>query len=96
MWRAQKTTPVGKRVGAIRHDLDALQGDVRGLVVDIRDAAASGAVRAIRPAQQTLDTISHRLNGKNGGPSRALVMQAAAIALSLTAGAVVGGLVMRR
>lgn len=90
VWPQRRTKGVGSRLVAIRTDVGQLGSDLRGLADDLADIAVTGAGRVVHPAAQTLNTISGRLNGRNPGRGR----NAAMIAASVGAVALIGGLIV--
>jgi len=88
------------RLMSLRGDLDALQHDMRGLANDVGDAASEqvqGAVNgAIGSASQAADRVSEWSNENLDGVRQAVRTQPlAACALSISAGAIIGALLLR-
>lgn len=85
---------VQERLNALRADLDALQGDLRGLVSDVRTGAVEGAKHYV---QETAESIED-WGDENLDTVRVAVrtQPLAACMLSMSAGALLGALLLRR
>ena len=96
----ERNNKVGRRLAAIRTDVERLGSDVerlgtdvRGLFDDVTDAAMTSTGRVVHPVAQGLTKVSSRLNGNSSFLQR---NQAAVIAASVGTVALVGGLIARR
>ena len=91
---------VQARINALRADLDALQKDMRGLVSDVGDVASKevqGAMGgAIHSAQEAAERLEDWGNENLDGVRDAVRTQPlAACVLSMSAGALIGALLLR-
>lgn len=91
---------VQARLTSLRDDLDALQQDMRGLVNDVGGVASEqvqGAVNgAIDSASEAVERVSEWSNENLDGVRQAVRTQPlAACALSMSAGAIIGALLLR-
>jgi ElaB/YqjD/DUF883 family membrane-anchored ribosome-binding protein len=94
---------VQARLNALRADLDALQKDMRGLVSDVGDVASvaskevQGAMGgAIHSAQEAAERLEDWGNENLDGVRDAVRTQPlAACVLSMSAGALIGALLLR-
>jgi ElaB/YqjD/DUF883 family membrane-anchored ribosome-binding protein len=91
---------VQARLNSLRRDLDALQQDMRGLVTDVGEAA-SGQVHSavngtIESASEAVERVSDWSNENLDGMRQAVRLQPlAACAISMSAGALIGALLLR-
>jgi len=88
------------RLSSLRDDLDALQHDVRGLMSDVGDVATdrvhTAVNGAIDTATDTVDRVSEWGNENLEGVREAVRTQPlAACVLSMSAGAIIGALLLR-
>jgi hypothetical protein len=84
------------RLSSLREDLDALQQDVRGLVSDVGDVASNQVHTAIDTASDTVDRVSEWGTDNVEGVRQAVRAQPlAACVLSMSAGAIIGALLLR-
>jgi ElaB/YqjD/DUF883 family membrane-anchored ribosome-binding protein len=88
------------RLNSLRGDLDALQQDMRGLVGDVGDAAGEqvqGAVLgAMESGSEAVERVSDWSNENLDGMRQAVRLQPlAACAISMSAGAIIGALLLR-
>jgi ElaB/YqjD/DUF883 family membrane-anchored ribosome-binding protein len=106
------TKNIDKRLGALRSELDAVQGDMKGLAGDVADVAdgrvhvamrnaENVAERALRLAEEAAghmaDDVETWTNDNLDSVRESVRAQPlAAIALALGAGALLGALFMRR
>jgi ElaB/YqjD/DUF883 family membrane-anchored ribosome-binding protein len=93
-------TAVQARLSSLRDDLDALQQDVRGLMSDVGDVATdqvhTAVNGAIDTASDTVDRVSEWGNDNLDGVRQAVRTQPlAACVLSMSAGAIIGALLLR-
>jgi ElaB/YqjD/DUF883 family membrane-anchored ribosome-binding protein len=58
--RKKTTKDIDKRVHALRTDVSALQGDVKGLVEDTTDVAANVATERARSAMRAAEAVALR------------------------------------
>ena len=91
---------VQARLNSLRGDLDALQQDMRGLMTDMGGAATEqvqGAVNgAIESASEAVERVSDWSNENLDGVRQVVRMQPlAACAISMSAGALIGALLLR-
>ena len=91
---------VQARLSSLRDDLDALQQDMRGLVNDVGGAASEqvqGVVNgAIDSASEAVERVSEWSKENLDGVRQAVRIQPlAACALSISAGAIIGALLLR-
>ncbi len=89
------------RLEALKADLDALQKDMRGLFRDVKDVAGHGVAEAVHSASTAAsDAIENAQEWTDDGAAsvRAAVRKQplAACALSMSAGALLGALFLRR
>jgi hypothetical protein len=87
-------------LSSLREDLDALQTDVRGLMSDVGDVATdqvnSVVNGAIDTATDTVDRVSEWGNDNLEGVRQVVRTQPlAACVLSMSAGAIIGALLLR-
>jgi outer membrane murein-binding lipoprotein Lpp len=84
------------RLNSLRADFDALQHDVRGLASDVGDAASSQVQDAIDTASGAVDRVSEwGTENLNGVRSAVKSQPLAACMLSMSAGALIGALLLR-
>jgi ElaB/YqjD/DUF883 family membrane-anchored ribosome-binding protein len=88
------------RLSSLREDLDNLQQDVRGLMSDVGDVATeqvhTAVNGAIDTASDTVDRVSEWGNDNLDGVRQAVRTQPlAACVLSMSAGAIIGALLLR-
>lgn len=93
-------TGMQSRLNSLRADFDALQHDVRGLASDVGDAASSQAKEimtdAIGTATDAVDRVSEWGAENLAGVRTAVKTQPlAACMLSMSAGALIGALLLR-
>lgn len=91
---------INSRLVALRHDLDALQSDMRGLVEDAAGAATGQARQAMSGAMESAHGMVERAgewSHDNLGGMREVVRSQpfAACVLSMSAGAIIGALLLR-
>lgn len=91
---------VQARLNSLRGDLDALQQDMRGLVNDVGGVASEqvqGAVNgAIELASEAVERVGDWSNENLDGVREAVRLQPlAACAISMSAGALIGALLLR-
>jgi len=96
----QNGSEVQTRLSSLRADLDALQQDMRALVSDVGEAASEqvhGAVNgAIETASEAVDRVGEWGNENLDGVRTAVRTQPlAACMLSMSAGAIIGALLLR-
>ena len=89
------------RLDALRDDLGALQKDLRGLLSDAGDAANGQVHSAVKGALRSVEDVTDRIeewgSGQSGKRARCGAQQPlAAVALSMSAGALIGALFLRR
>ncbi len=97
--KASNTT-MQSRLNSLRADFDALQQDVRGLATDVGDAASSQVQElmtdAIGTASEAVDRVSEwGAENLNGVRSAVKTQPLAACMLSMSAGAIIGALLLR-
>ena len=106
------TKNIDKRLGALRTELDAVQGDMKGLAGDVADVAdgrvhlamrnaENVAERAYRLAEEAVEQAANDVetwtNGNLDSVRESVRAQPlAAIGLSMGAGALLGAIFMRR
>ena len=89
------------RLDALRDDLGALQKDLRGLLSDAGDAANGQVHSAVKGALRSVEDVTDRIE-EWGSDNLESVRDAvrtqplAAVALSMSAGALIGALFLRR
>jgi ElaB/YqjD/DUF883 family membrane-anchored ribosome-binding protein len=93
-------TGMQSRLNSLRADFDALQNDVRGLASDVGDAASTQVQElmsdASRTATEAVDRVSEWGAENLAGMRSAVKMQPlAACMLSMSAGALIGALLLR-
>jgi ElaB/YqjD/DUF883 family membrane-anchored ribosome-binding protein len=93
-------TAMQSRLNSLRADIDALQHDVRGLASDVGDAASTQVQElmsdAIGTATEAVDRVSEWGAENLAGVRSAVKMQPlAACMLSMSAGALIGALLLR-
>jgi len=93
-------TALQARLSSLREDLDHLQQDVRGLMSDVGDVATdqvhTAVNGAIDTASDTVDRVSEWGNDNLEGVRHAVRTQPlAACVLSMSAGAIIGALLLR-
>lgn len=93
-------TALQARLSSLREDLDLLQQDVRGLMSDVGDVATdqvhTAVNGAIDTASDTVDRVSEWGNDNLEGVRHAVRTQPlAACVLSMSAGAIIGALLLR-
>jgi ElaB/YqjD/DUF883 family membrane-anchored ribosome-binding protein len=93
-------TDLQARLSSLREDLDVLQQDVRGLMSDVGDVATdqvhSVVNGAIDTASDTVERVSEWGNDNLEGVRHAVRTQPlAACVLSMSAGAIIGALLLR-
>jgi ElaB/YqjD/DUF883 family membrane-anchored ribosome-binding protein len=93
-------TGMQSRLNSLRADFDALQHDVRGLASDVGDAASTQAKEivsdAIGTATEAVDRVSEWGAENLAGVRSAVKTQPlAACMLSMSAGALIGALLLR-
>jgi len=93
-------TALQSRLTSLREDLDHLQQDVRGLMSDVGDVATdqvhTAVNGAIDTASDTVDRVSEWGNDNLEGVRHAVRTQPlAACVLSMSAGAIIGALLLR-
>jgi ElaB/YqjD/DUF883 family membrane-anchored ribosome-binding protein len=87
-------------LNSLRGDLDALQQDMRGLVNDVGGVASEQVQEAvngtIESASEAIERVSDWSSENLDGVRQAVRMQPlAACALSMSAGAIIGALLLR-
>jgi ElaB/YqjD/DUF883 family membrane-anchored ribosome-binding protein len=92
---------VEARLEALKADLDALQDDMRGLLTDVKGVASNGVTEAMQTARTAASEAAERVEdwaNDNADSVRAAVRKQplAACALSMSAGALIGALLLRR
>lgn len=92
---------VEARLEALKGDLDALQEDMRGLLTDVKGVASNGVTEAMQTARIAASEAAERVEdwaNDNADSVRAAVRKQplAACALSMSAGALIGALLLRR
>ena len=106
------TKNIDKRLGALRTELDALQGDMKGLAGDVTDVADGRVHRAMRDAEHVAErayrlaeeSVGHAADdvetwtNDNLDTARQSVraQPLAAVALSMGIGAFLGAIFLRR
>ena len=106
------TKNIDKRLGALRSDFDALQGDMKGLAGDVTDVADGRIHRAIRDAEhvaerayrlaeesveQAAGDVETWTNDNLDSARKSVRAQPlAAIGLSMGVGALLGAIFLRR
>lgn len=93
-------TGMQSRLNSLRADFDALQHDVRGLASDVGDVASSQAKEfmndATRTANEAVDRVSEwGAENLAGARSAVKAQPLAACMLSMSAGALIGALLLR-
>jgi hypothetical protein len=89
-------TGMQSRLNSLRADFDALQSDVRGLASDVGDAASTQVRDAIDSASGAVDRVSEwGVDNLNGVRSAVKSQPLAACMLSMSAGALIGALLLR-
>ena len=93
-------TGMQSRLNSLRADFDALQHDVRGLATDVGDAASTQVQElmsdAIDTASGAVDRVSEwGSENLNGVRSAVKSQPLAACMLSMSAGALIGALLLR-
>ena len=89
------------RLAALRDDIEALQQNMKSLVVDTGEVAGDGVHEAVRAtenaAQRVLDDVEEWANGQVGS-LRGVVREQpfTSCILSMSAGALMGALFLRR
>jgi ElaB/YqjD/DUF883 family membrane-anchored ribosome-binding protein len=96
----RNSTDVQARLNSLRGDLDALQQDMRGLVNDVGGVASEQVQEAvngaIESASEAVERVSDWSNENLNGVRQAVRMQPlAACAISMSAGAIIGALLLR-
>ena len=87
---------VQARLIALRADIDALQEDMRGLVTEVGGAASEQVQGALSSAQDAVERIEDWGTENIGGMREAVRTQPlAACVLSMSAGALIGALLLR-
>ena len=94
------TTDVQARLSALRDDLDALQQDMRALVSDVGGVASGHVHEAMNGAMESASEAVERVEewgNENLEPVREAVrtQPLAACMLSMSAGAIIGALLLR-
>jgi ElaB/YqjD/DUF883 family membrane-anchored ribosome-binding protein len=89
------------RLDSLRDDLGALQKDLRGLLSDAQGAANGHMHDAVRGAMRSVEDVADRLEewGSDNLESMRDVVRSqplAAVAISMSAGALLGALFLRR
>ena len=90
-----------ERLDALRDDLSALQKDLRGLLSDAGDAANGQVHDAVKGALRSVEDVADRIEewGSDNLESVRDVVRnqpLAAVAIAMSAGALVGALFLRR
>jgi ElaB/YqjD/DUF883 family membrane-anchored ribosome-binding protein len=93
-------TAMQSRLNSLRADFDALQQDVRGLASDVGDAASSQVQGFMSDAIGTASDTVNRVNdwsveNLNGVRTAVKTQPLAACMLSMSAGAIIGALLLR-
>jgi ElaB/YqjD/DUF883 family membrane-anchored ribosome-binding protein len=96
----RNSTDVQARLNSLRGDIDALQQDMRGLVNDVGGAASEHVQEAvngaIESASEAVERVSDWSNENLDGVRQVVRMQPlAACAISMSAGAIIGALLLR-
>ncbi len=94
------STAMQSRLNSLRADFDALQQDVRGLASDVGDAASSQVQELMSDAIGTASDTVNRVNdwsveNLNGVRTAVKTQPLAACMLSMSAGAIMGALLLR-
>ena len=92
---------VEARLEALKSDLDTLQQDMRGLLADVKGIATDGVHEAVQTASNMAEEAAGRAQewaNDNVDSLRSTVRKQplAACALSMSAGALLGALLLRR
>ena len=92
---------VEARLEALKADLETLQEDMRGLLIDVKGIAADGMAEAVHTASTAAGEAVDRAQewaDENVDSLRTVVRKQpiAACALSMSAGALLGALLLRR
>ena len=93
-------TGMQSRLNSLRADFDALQHDVRGLATDVGDAASNQVQELMSDAMDTASGAVDRVSewgseNLNGVRSAVKSQPLAACMLSMSAGALIGALLLR-
>ena len=93
-------TGMQSRLNSLRADFDALQNDVRGLASDVGNAASTQAQEIMSDAMDTASGAVDRVSewgteNLNGVRSAVKSQPLAACMLSMSAGALIGALLLR-
>ena len=92
----RKNSDVQARLNALRGDLDALQQDMKGLVGDIGGAASTQVHGALETASDTVERAGEwTAENLDGVRETVRTQPLAACMLSMSAGAIIGALLMR-
>jgi ElaB/YqjD/DUF883 family membrane-anchored ribosome-binding protein len=84
------------RLSSLREDIDALQQDVRGLMSDVGDVATDQVHDVMDTASETVERVSEWSSDNLEGVRQAVRTQPlAACVLSMSAGAIIGALLLR-
>jgi hypothetical protein len=84
------------RLTSLREDLDLLQQDVRGLVSDVGDVATDQVHTVVNGASDTVERVTEWGTDNLEGVRDAVRTQPlAACVLSMSAGAIIGALLLR-
>jgi ElaB/YqjD/DUF883 family membrane-anchored ribosome-binding protein len=84
------------RLSSLREDIDALQHDVRGLMSDVGDVATDQVHGAMDTASETVERVTEWSTDNLEGVRQAVRTQPlAACVLSMSAGAIIGALLLR-
>jgi len=90
------STGMQSRLNSLRADFDALQNDVRGLASDVGDAASTQVQDIMSDAIDTVDRVSEwGVENLNGVRTAVKSQPLAACMLSMSAGALIGALLLR-
>ena len=88
---------VEQRFDALKSDFDALQKDLRGLATDVPNAARDSVNRLIRNGEEARDDVEAWTNENIGSLRDSIRDQPlASCILSMSAGALLGALMLRR
>jgi hypothetical protein len=98
LWqRRNGARAIEARLDALKSDFQALQHDIRGLAGSVGDAASDMAHATNRAGESALENVGDWTNDSIGSLRDTVRKQPlASLVLSMSAGAVVGALLLRR
>jgi ElaB/YqjD/DUF883 family membrane-anchored ribosome-binding protein len=98
--RRTANSDINTRLMALRQDLDALQADMKGLMEDAAGAASGHVQHAVNGAMESAQDVAERVNdwsneNLDGVRDAVRSQPLAACVLSMSAGAIIGALLLR-